>query len=224
MKSNVQITMENIKIFLEKKSGHNYFAEMFGKRRGFISQIMTNDRVFWAMYKVEETIDEVVIEIYPEINCGSEYRAQTSEYLMQKNAEKRIGNVRMDDCGSIHLHIEHGIKDEAASIDVIEMMEHIGMQILYETIEKTECLAHGKYYSNKGEEKEKLMKALPSLPDIEKMMKSISEKDDEEPCDADAEKNYASISEGIDELLSALSGEKNTNEDTGESVTEDGIA
>ena len=137
MKSNVQITMENIKIFLEEKSGHNYFAEMFGKRRGFISQIMTNDRVFWAMYKVEECIDEVVIEIYPEINCSPEYRAQTSEYLMQKNAEKRIGNVRIDDCGSIHLHIEHGIKDEAASVEVIEMMEHIGMQILYETIEET---------------------------------------------------------------------------------------
>lgn len=98
------------------------------------------------------------------------------------------------------------------------------MQILYETIEKTECLAHGKYYSNKGEEKEKLMKALPSLPDIEKMMKSISEKEDEEQCDVDADKNYTSISEGIDELLSALSGKKNTNEDTGESVTEDGIA
>lgn len=223
MKSNVQMTMENIKTYLEEKSGHNYFAEMFGKRKGFMSQIMTHDRVFWIMYRVEECMEEVVVEIYPEINCSTEYRAQTAEYLMYKNAEKRIGNIRLDDCGSIHLHIEHGIKDEAASIAVIEMLEHVGLQILYETIEKMEYLAHGKYYLNKCEEKEKLMNALPSLPDIGKVMKSLAGKENEEG-DVDAGESYSNLNEEIDALLSAISGEGNANEDINESVTEDGIA
>lgn len=221
MKPNVQGTMENIRTYLEEQSGHNYFAEMFGEKKGFLSQVLTHDRVFWVVYGVEEHLEELIIEIHPEINCSPEYRAQTSEYLMHKNAEKKIGNIRLDDRGSIHLHIEHGIKDEAASIKVIETLEEIGLLFLHEAIEKITCLAHGKYYAGKGEDKRTLMNGLPPLPDIEKLLKKFGKKD-EEPDDVDTD--CASINEGIDALLSALSGGENTHEDTDEGTAEDGIA
>lgn len=224
MKTNVNKTMENIKTFLETKSGHNYFAEMFGPRKGFISQAMTHDRVFWIMYRVEENIGEVVIEIYPEINCSAAYRAQTADFIMQKNAEKRISNIRIDDCGSIHLHIEHGIKDEAASIETIELMEHIGMQTLISSIEEIDCIAHGRLYINKPNAgRMDLLKALSSGMDLDGIVgKGIRSNEDDAESDSKDEKK--AMIGALDGLLSALAGGINSDDENEDDENDSAIA
>lgn len=230
MKTNVETTMENIRDYLENKSGHNYCSEMFGARKGFMAQVMTDERLFWLLFRVDEGIDQLIIEIFPEINCSYAYRAQTSDYVMEKNTEKKIGNIRIEDCGSVHVHIEHGIKDSAISSETIEMLEHIAIKTLIESIDDIEALSHGRYLSKAKENNSlDLLKSMHrDSKGLEELLQGIPDSlglnggsENEETSEGEVNDLLATL----DELLAASPDPDDTSGDTeADSAQEDNIA
>ena len=165
MNTNYDVTMTNFEEHLNEKSGHNTIARNLSgsSSNGFMSEVLTGRNRYFLKIRVDEKIDCVIMEAYPGIRVPEPYRAMTASFCMQKNAEKKVGNLVLDpDQGDIHCHVEASFHDAPLTGETLEKMEHIVITFLMSCQEDLERVSHGMMPTsdNKGNDIRNLMKKM----------------------------------------------------------------
>lgn len=154
MNNNYEVTMTNFEEHLTEKSGHNTIARNLSgsSSNGFLTEILTGNNRFFLKIRVDEKVECAIMEAYPQIRVPEPYRAMTASFCMQKNAEKKVGNLVLDpDQGDIHCHVEASFHDAPLTGETLEEMEHIAITFLMSCQEELECLSHGMLPSSHNE-------------------------------------------------------------------------
>lgn len=78
-------------------------SEILGESEGFIVCEKYKERTYFATIMFFDSLDQMVIKVYSEINCKEEYRIQCSEYLELTNDLDDGVSFEIDANGSIHI-------------------------------------------------------------------------------------------------------------------------
>ena len=170
-------TITNIEEYL-LNNAHNTSARNLSSSssEGFLCEVVTKNKRFFEKIRVDEKIECVIMEIYPGINVPAPYRAMTSMYCMEKNSEKKIGNLVLDpEQGDIHCHVEASFKDGPLSGETVDEMERIAIMFLMSCTKELEEISHGMLPTKDSGESE-LSELFEGLGRAHKKMKECSGK------------------------------------------------
>ena len=143
--SNYTETMKNFEEFLAK-SNYNCTAKFLegSSDTGFYAELLTNAGNFFVKIRVDESIEFVVVEVYPGIKITPSRRAVAAQLIQDLNDEKKVGNIRLNyKHGDVYSHLETSIKDAPASGATLEKLIMIAITHLLSCKDSLEELAHG---------------------------------------------------------------------------------
>lgn len=141
--TNFTETMVNIEKALLGDGEHSHVAKMIDYGNGYLTEILSSDRTYYEVIRVDEVSEVVLLEISPGINCAEPYRSQMAEYIMKINAIYKCGNFRMDHNGNVHAHLEQSFEDAPVSGRTIKGLERKALSMCIEYEKKIDKVAHG---------------------------------------------------------------------------------
>ena len=143
MNAIVERSLRSIETYLNKE--RQAFYGMFqGKIPGGWCRVMTKDRSYFIQFIVDEDIERVFIEVYPQIMVEKPYRYMVHAYVNEQTSTYKSGRVDIDDDnGELRIRVETSIADHAVSEKDIEDMEHLAVHISDGLERRLDKMAHG---------------------------------------------------------------------------------
>ena len=143
MNAIVKASLNNIEAYLNKE--RKAFYGMFqGKILGGFCQIMTPDRSYFVQYIVNDKLERVFVDVYPQIIVEKPYRYEVHAYVNEKTSTYQDGRVDIDKVnGELKIRVATSIVDHAVSEKDIEDMEHLAVQISDGLERRLDKMAHG---------------------------------------------------------------------------------
>lgn len=143
MNAIVERSLRSIETYLNKE--RQAFYGMFqGKIPGGWCRVMTKDRSYFVQFIIDEDIERVFIEVYPQIMVEKPYRYMVHAYVNEQTSTYKSGRVDIDDDnGELRIRVETSIADHAVSEKDIEDMEHLAVHISDGLERRLDKMAHG---------------------------------------------------------------------------------
>ena len=143
MNASVDRSLRSIETYLNKE--RQAFYGMFqGKIPGGWCRVMTKDRSYFVQFIIDEDIERVFIEVYPQIMVEKPYRYMVHAYVNEQTSTYKSGRVDIDDDnGELRIRVETSIADHAVSEKDIEDMEHLAVHISDGLERRLDKMAHG---------------------------------------------------------------------------------
>lgn len=180
MNAIVERSLRSIETYLNKE--RQAFYGMFqGKIPGGWCRVMTRDRSYFVQFIIDEDIERVFVEVYPQIMVEKPYRYMVHAYVNEQTSTYKSGRVDIDDDnGELKIRVETSIADHAVTEKDIEDMEHLAVQISDGLERRLDKMAHGVPFKDDDpdlmSEREKRMA---------RMKKKLEGADGEESSDSD---------------------------------------
>lgn len=144
MNETTRITIENVKAHL-KKDLHSFVCQLCEAENGFLCQIRLDTRTYFEKIVVNEQAQLICMEIYPGIHCEDLQRAHMTNFINDINEAQLCGAVRLRKNGDVYYQITQAIMDSPVSVDSVEWMEFILLQMTYDYEVELELVAHGEH-------------------------------------------------------------------------------
>ena len=143
MKTIARESLNNIESYLNKE--RKAFYGMFqGKIPGGYCRIMTPDRSYFIHYIVNEKLERVFVDVYPQIIVEKSHRYEVHAYVNEKTSTYQDGRVDIDnENGELKIRVATSIVDHAVSEKDIEDMEHLAVRISDGLERRLDKMAHG---------------------------------------------------------------------------------
>lgn len=180
MNAIVERSLKSIETYLNKE--RQAFYGMFqGKIPGGCCRVMTRDRSYFVQFIIDEDIERVFVEVYPQIMVEKPYRYMVHAYVNEQTSTYKSGRVDIDDDnGELKIRVETSIADHAVSVKDIEDMEHLAVHISDGLERRLDKMAHGVPFKDDDpdlmSEREKRMA---------KIKKKLEGADDDDSSDSD---------------------------------------
>ena len=214
MNAIVKKSLNSIEAYLnnERKAFYGMFQ---GKVPGGYCRVMTHDRSYFVQFIIDEDIERVFVEVYPQIMVEKPYRYMVHAYVNEQTSTYKSGRVDIDDDnGELRIRVETSIADHAVSEKDIEDMEHLAVHISDGLERRLDKMAHGVLFKDDDpdlmSEREKRMarikkklegadddESFDSNPFLELLRRMSSTSDDDSDDDSD-EDDISTLLESID--------------------------
>ena len=141
MNAIVKKSLNSIEAYLNKE--RKAFYGMFqGKVPGGYCRVMTRDRSYFVQFIIDEDIERVFVEVYPQIMVEKPYRYMVHAYVNEQTSTYKSGRVDIDDDnGELKIRVETSIADHATfhelaqEDDILSNLLDCDMEILHTRIE-----------------------------------------------------------------------------------------
>ena len=225
MNAIVQESLKSIEKYLNDE--RQAFYGMFqGKVPGATCRVMTPDRSYFVQYIVDENIERVYVEVFPQITVEKPYRQMVHAYVNEKTSTYKSGRVDIDDDnGELKIRVETSIADHAVSVKDIKDMEHLAVHVSDGLERRLDKMAHGVYFreddpdlmSDNEKKMTKLKKKLEgsdasskgSTDPFMELLRTISSMEDDDNDESD-EEDYVADSDGLFSLQESIDFEDKT--------------
>lgn len=214
MNAIVKKSLNSIEAYLNKE--RKAFYGMFqGKVSGGYCRIMTRDRSYFVQFIIDEDIERVFVEVYPQITVEKAYRYMVHAYVNEKTSTFKAGRVDIDDDnGELKIRVETSIADHAVSEKDIEDMEHLAVHISDGLERRLDKMSHGvpfkeddpELMSEREKQMNRMKKKLEGSGDDDssesdpflELLKRISSMDDDDSDDDSDDEDVSELIESLD--------------------------
>lgn len=152
MKTTVTESLNNIETFM-KKEHKGLWGMMQGEKPGAIAKILTLDRFYFMMIEVDENLDKVFLDIHPQCVCEKPYRQMANSFINAHTSTYKSGRIDVDESsGEVKIRIETQISDHPVSVQDLNDMEHLAVNISDGIERKLDKLCHGVWFDENDPE------------------------------------------------------------------------
>ena len=228
MKAIVRESLKSIETHLNNERQAQYGMNQ-GKILGGFCRVMTRDRSYFIEFIVDDKIERVYVDVYPQIVVEKPYRFMVHAYVNEKTSNYKSGRIDIDDDnGELKVRVEASIVDHAVSVKDIKDMEHLAVQISDGLERRLDKMAHGVPF--RDDDPELMSDSEKKMANLKKKLRGGSDSDTEDAdpfmeflkkmssmVDDDSEDDSDSADDDLSAILESIDFEDKT-DDVGDGV------
>lgn len=148
MKEIGKLCVQGIMEHLRSKN-RAFFGPLEGKYPGAFCRLAMRDRSYFVMYIVEEDLERVFVDVFPQCICERPYRQMMNAYVNNKTSGYKSGRVDVDDeNGEVRIRTETSIVDHAVTAGDIDDMEKLAIHVSDCLERRLDKIAHGVFFND----------------------------------------------------------------------------
>lgn len=135
-------TFRNIEHYYQRQDGR-FWGRLQGGAEGFFCLFYFRSRTILEFVRIDRDVEYLLFSLYPNITCAEEHRVAFGEYLASISNSFKAGGIRMEESGTLIVHLEAPMKKQEVSAAMFKHIERIGLGLLFDRAESLERVTHG---------------------------------------------------------------------------------